>query len=84
MSNFRRQDAWRQHPLLTNGIKDAFPGFTRAVKIFAVYVVAEQVYKLARTPIDDAHHHDDARQWKRSGLGQAPTLEKSHGEEHHH
>ena len=87
MSNFRRQDAWRQHPLLTNGMKDAFPGFKRAAGIFAVYVVVEQVYKFATRP--SSHHIEqsvEGREWTRPGLGQAPVLEvvSSHKEEEHH
>jgi NADH-ubiquinone oxidoreductase B12 subunit family len=87
MSNFRRQDMWRSHPLLTNGMKDAFPGFKRAVKIFAVYIVAEQIYKLATTPIgghDDGHRHHGSYEWKKQGLGQPPQLAKADHEEHHH
>jgi len=81
MSNFRRQEAWRQHPLLTNGMKDAFPGFKRAVKIFAAYLVAEQIYKLASTPIEDHHEYGHGVEFKRTAKGRAPELERSHG--HH-
>jgi hypothetical protein len=60
-------------------MKDAFPGFRRAVQIFAVYLVAEQMYTLANTPIDRGHVDTSNKEWKKGKLGQPPHLDDVEG-----
>ena len=42
---FRRNDAYRNHPLLKNQLKNALPGFGLAVTAFAVYLFADGMSK---------------------------------------
>lgn len=37
--NWRKYEAWRQHPLLTNNMRRAFPGLGLGAGAFAVYVL---------------------------------------------
>ncbi|CAO2818005.1 unnamed protein product [Amaranthus hypochondriacus] len=41
---FRRRDAWRKHPMLTNQFRHAVPGLGLGVAAFCVYLVGETVY----------------------------------------
>ncbi|KAL2939493.1 NADH dehydrogenase [ubiquinone] 1 beta subcomplex subunit 3-B [Bienertia sinuspersici] len=41
---FRRRDAWRKHPTLTNQFRHALPGFGIGVAAFCVYLVGETIY----------------------------------------
>lgn len=50
--NWRKANEWRNHPLLTNNWRHAFPGFMIGAGAFAVYVA---VHKMTDTP-KKAHH----------------------------
>ncbi|GER25345.1 replication factor C / DNA polymerase IIIgamma-tau subunit [Striga asiatica] len=41
---FRRRDAWRKHPMLTNQWRHATPGLGIAVVAFGIYLVGEAAY----------------------------------------
>lgn len=41
--NWKKADAWRQHPLMTGNMKHAMPGFLLGAAAFTVYVVYDQV-----------------------------------------
>ncbi|KAK9690166.1 hypothetical protein RND81_09G108900 [Saponaria officinalis] len=41
---FRRRDAWRSHPMLSNQFRHAVPGLGLGVAAFCVYLVGETVY----------------------------------------
>ncbi|XP_076954100.1 NADH dehydrogenase [ubiquinone] 1 beta subcomplex subunit 3-B-like [Bidens hawaiensis] len=41
---FRRRDAWRSHPMLTNQFRHATPGLGIALVAFGVYVAGEFAY----------------------------------------
>jgi hypothetical protein len=43
--NFRKADAWRQHPLLTNTWRHSLPGFGLGLAAFAVYAAYDQMNK---------------------------------------
>ncbi|XP_023738145.1 NADH dehydrogenase [ubiquinone] 1 beta subcomplex subunit 3-B [Lactuca sativa] len=47
---FRRRDAWRKHPMLTNQFRHATPGLGIALVAFGVYVVAEIAYNKINAP----------------------------------
>ncbi|KAH1116024.1 hypothetical protein GLYMA_17G002300v4 [Glycine max] len=47
---FRRRDAWRKHPMLTNQLRHATPGLGIAVVAFGIYLVGEQVYNRLYAP----------------------------------
>jgi hypothetical protein len=66
--------------LISRGINSAFPGFRRAVSIFAVYLVADVAYSLAMTPRNGSVHYSVA-EWERDGLAQAPR-HKAGGDSH--
>ncbi|XP_068463306.1 NADH dehydrogenase [ubiquinone] 1 beta subcomplex subunit 3-B-like [Phaseolus vulgaris] len=51
---FRRRDAWRKHPLLTNQFRHATPGLGIALVAFGFYLVGEQVYDRLNA---DSHAH---------------------------
>eukprot|EP00924_Labyrinthula_sp_SR-Ha-C_P007444 maker-scaffold_24-snap-gene-3.39-mRNA-1 protein AED:0.40 eAED:0.40 QI:104/1/1/1/1/1/3/95/77 len=48
-------EAWRNHPLISNGHRAAFPGLRNAAIIFGVYCAAEYAYKSFQQ--DDHHSH---------------------------
>lgn len=52
---FRRRDAWRKHPMLSNQFRHATPGLGIALVAFGVYLVAEQVYDRINSP-SSSHH----------------------------
>ena len=78
---FAKEDAWRKHPSLQVGVRNMLPGFGRAVKIFAVYVVLEKAYDLYKTPISGVTIDLNSVRWVRTEIGKPPALERS---EHHH
>ncbi|EFN55914.1 hypothetical protein CHLNCDRAFT_22735 [Chlorella variabilis] len=43
--NFRKADAWRQHPLLTNTWRHSMPGLGLGLVAFAAYVAYDQMTK---------------------------------------
>ncbi|XP_047161160.1 NADH dehydrogenase [ubiquinone] 1 beta subcomplex subunit 3-B-like [Vigna umbellata] len=51
---FRRRDAWRKHPMLTNQFRHATPGLGIALVAFGFYLVGEQVYDRLNA---DSHAH---------------------------
>ncbi|XP_074314422.1 NADH dehydrogenase [ubiquinone] 1 beta subcomplex subunit 3-B-like [Silene latifolia] len=54
---FRRRDAWRKHPMLSNQFRHALPGFGLGVSAFCVYLVAETVYNKFYSPPPPPSHH---------------------------
>lgn len=52
---FRGHDAWRHQPFFQGLWKDPFPGFKKAVVIYAVYLGAEYAYKAATAPAIKHH-----------------------------
>jgi len=61
---------------VSRGIRDAFPGFKRAVYIFAAYVVVDFVYGLATTPRRASLRDHEVAQWERDGLAENPRHKK--------
>ncbi|XP_042416254.1 NADH dehydrogenase [ubiquinone] 1 beta subcomplex subunit 3-B-like [Zingiber officinale] len=51
---FRRRDEWRKHPMLTNNLRNAFPGLGIALVAFGIYLAGEAAYNHFRRP--DPHH----------------------------
>ncbi|KAI4298894.1 hypothetical protein L6164_032407 [Bauhinia variegata] len=51
---FRRRDAWRKHPMLTNQLRQATPGLGIALVAFGIYLAGEQVYNRIYAP--SSHH----------------------------
>ena len=46
--NWRKYEAWRNHPLLTNNMRYSVPGLTWGVGAFALYVVYDQLTKSSK------------------------------------
>ena len=40
--NWKRADAWRSHPMLTNNMRYSLPGFGIGLAAFAVYAAYDQ------------------------------------------
>ncbi|KAL9247369.1 hypothetical protein vseg_020810 [Gypsophila vaccaria] len=53
---FRRRDAWRSHPMLSNQFRHAFPGLGLGVAAFCVYLVAETAYNTLSSKPPSSHH----------------------------
>lgn len=51
---FRRRDAWRKHPMLSNQFRHATPGLGIALVAFGIYVVGEMAYDKIYAP---SHSH---------------------------
>lgn len=54
--NFKRADAWRAHPLLTNTWRHSMPGFGLGLAAFAVYAAYDQLSKPYRLEPKEQHH----------------------------
>lgn len=52
--NWRKAEAWRSHPLLTNTWRHSMPGLGLGLAAFAVYVAYD---KLVAQPSDAKHGH---------------------------
>jgi hypothetical protein len=52
--NWRRTDAWRAHPLLSNTMRHSMPGLGLGLAAFAVYVAYDQLLK---NPSGAKEHH---------------------------
>ena len=51
---FAGQDAWRSHPVISNGVKHMFPGLRQAAIIFGAYLVVDTAWSLAHLQV---RHH---------------------------
>lgn len=40
--NWRKFEAWRQHPMLTNNMRHSMPGLGLGLGAFALYVIYDQ------------------------------------------
>lgn len=56
---FRRRDAWRKHPMLSNQFRHATPGLGIAVVAFGVYLVGEYAYNKIYAP-SHSHSHESS------------------------
>lgn len=43
MINFRKLDAWRAHPMLTNTMRASVPGLAGGTALFLLYVAADKL-----------------------------------------
>ena len=66
------------------GIDSAFPGFKRAVYIFAVYVALDWTYSLATTPRGGSLRNYPVAQWEKPGVGENPKHVSRGDVDHHH
>ena len=54
---FASQDAWRSHPVISNGVKHMFPGLRKAAIIFGAYLVVDTAWSLASSAGASSSHH---------------------------
>lgn len=54
--NWKRADAWRSHPLLTNTWRHSMPGFGLGLAAFAFYAAYDQLSKPYRLEPKEQHH----------------------------
>ena len=54
---FQSQDAWRNEKIFQGLWKDPFPGFRKAVVIYAIYLGCEFTYKQLTAPAKQQHQH---------------------------
>lgn len=54
---FKRRDAWRKHPMLSNQLRHATPGLGIGLVAFGIYLVGEQIYNRTKSP---SSHHSHA------------------------
>lgn len=74
---FAGQDAWRSHPVISNGTRYMFPGLRNAAIIFAGYLAVSTAVNLAVGGGSDHHHSASAPAggYERSeGFGFKPNL----------
>ena len=77
---FASQDAWRRHPLITEGYKAAFPGLRIGVGLFAAYLVLDTVGGFVFG--GDDHVHAPHVRYEKAGVGMGVTVVE--GDDHHH
>lgn len=46
--NWRATERWRQHPLLTNNMRHAMPGFLLGAAAFGLYVLYDQALSASK------------------------------------
>ena len=73
---FASQDAWRRHPLITEGYKAAFPGLRIGVGLFAAYLVVDTVGGLVFG--GDDHVHAPKVKYEKAGVGMGVPVADNH------
>ena len=53
--NWRKYEAWRGHPMLTNNMRHSVPGLTWGLGAFAIYVAYDQLRPNSSSS-DSGHH----------------------------
>ena len=73
---FAGQDAWRSHPVISNGVKHMFPGLRQAAIIFGAYLVVDTAWSLASSAGSSSSHHTapSAGFQRAEGFGAKPEL----------
>lgn len=79
--DFKGNDKWRNHPLISNGPRYMFPGLRNAAVLFAGYVVVDQMYGLLNAD-SGHHHHDDGHSSWQTKTGERPSSVKEDKQHH--
>ena len=79
---FGKQDAWRRHPLISQGYKAAFPGLRIGVGLFAAYLVVDTIGGALFG--GDEHVHAPRVHYEKSGVGMGITVAEGDDDHHHH
>lgn len=78
---FGSQDAWRRHPLITQGYKAAFPGLRIGAGLFAAYLVVDTIGSAIFG--GDDHVHAPRLKYEKEGVGMPVTVSSDGGDGHH-
>ena len=77
---FASQDAWRRHPLITEGYKAACPGLRIGAGLFAAYLVLDTVGGLVFG--GDDHTHAPRLHYEKAGVGMGITVAEADDDHH--